>query len=365
MRYNNTNKVIIAAAGSGKTNYLVREALASHSNRVLITTYTDKNTEEIKSRIISEGHCIPGNITVMPWFSFLLAHGVRPYQSIVYSERRIDNLVLTNQQSALWTKESDFRHHYLNADGKIYSDKLSKLACKIDKLADGLVISRLSKIFSHIFIDEVQDLAGYDLEFVKLLLSSEINILLVGDHRQGTFTTNKSSKNQQYRQERINGYFSELSKKSIIQYDDTSLSINYRCVAPICAFANSIFPEYTACQSGNNDTVEHMGVYIVKNEDIDSYLSTYSPVQLRHDKKTSVSEKCPVLNFGAAKGQSFDRVLIYPTGTILKWILKGTELSPETKSKFYVAVTRARYSVGIVYTPHKNDVITIPIYCKK
>lgn len=363
MQYNN-NKVIIAAAGSGKTSYLVKEALADPSNHVLITTFTDNNTEEIKSRIISEAHCIPKNITVIPWFSFLLIHGIRPYQSIVYPERRIDNLVLMNQQSNCWTKESDFQHHYLNNDGKIYSDKLSKLACKIDKETNGKVISRLSEIFSHIFIDEVQDLAGYDLDFVNLLLSSKMNVLLVGDHRQGTFTTNKSSKNKRYRQERINEYFSELNKKRIIQYDDTSLSTNFRCVAPICAFANSIFPEYTACQSGNKDIVEHMGVYIIKEEAIDSYLNAYSPVQLRYDKRTLVSEKCPALNFGLSKGKSFDRVLIYPTVTILKWILKGTELTPETKSKFYVAVTRARYSVGIVYTPKRKDVLPIPIYEK-
>lgn len=87
-----SNKVIIAAAGSGKTQYLVKEALKSSSGNVLITTFTDKNTEEIKSRIIARAHSIPTNITVMPWFSFLLKHGVRPYQSMVYADKRIDNL---------------------------------------------------------------------------------------------------------------------------------------------------------------------------------------------------------------------------------------------------------------------------------
>lgn len=142
-----SNKVIIAAAGSGKTQHLVKEAIGRASGNVLITTFTDKNTEEIKSRIIAEVHHIPMNITVIPWFSFLLKHGVRPYQSMVYADKRIDNLILMNQQSALRTKESDFCHHYLNKDGKIYSDKISKLVCKIDKQTNGLVISRLSKIY--------------------------------------------------------------------------------------------------------------------------------------------------------------------------------------------------------------------------
>lgn len=108
-----SNKVIIAAAGSGKTQHLVKEAIGRASGNVLITTFTDKNTEEIKSRIIAEVHHIPINITVIPWFSFLLKHGVRPYQSMVYADKRIDNLILMNQQSAPMTKESDFCHHYL------------------------------------------------------------------------------------------------------------------------------------------------------------------------------------------------------------------------------------------------------------
>lgn len=39
------NKLVIAAAGSGKTTYLVRQALAVEQ-RVLITTYTESNEQE-------------------------------------------------------------------------------------------------------------------------------------------------------------------------------------------------------------------------------------------------------------------------------------------------------------------------------
>ena len=42
------SKLIIAAAGSGKTEKIVNLALNEHRN-VLITTYTDNNVEEIKS----------------------------------------------------------------------------------------------------------------------------------------------------------------------------------------------------------------------------------------------------------------------------------------------------------------------------
>jgi len=40
------NKLIIAAAGSGKTTYLVNEALKHDGGRILITTYTEANEAE-------------------------------------------------------------------------------------------------------------------------------------------------------------------------------------------------------------------------------------------------------------------------------------------------------------------------------
>ena len=46
------NKLIIAAAGSGKTTFLVNQALAVNSETVLITTFTEANEQEIRNRII-------------------------------------------------------------------------------------------------------------------------------------------------------------------------------------------------------------------------------------------------------------------------------------------------------------------------
>jgi DNA helicase-2/ATP-dependent DNA helicase PcrA len=77
------NKLITAVAGSGKTAILVDEALAVKNENVLVTTFTRANAEEIKSKILATVGVMPRNITVQPWFSFLLQHGVRPYQTIM------------------------------------------------------------------------------------------------------------------------------------------------------------------------------------------------------------------------------------------------------------------------------------------
>ncbi len=62
------NKVVIAAAGSGKTTYLVREALKVRDDNVLITTYTESNEAEIKQKIFEINGHIPPNIIVITWF---------------------------------------------------------------------------------------------------------------------------------------------------------------------------------------------------------------------------------------------------------------------------------------------------------
>ena len=64
------SKLIIAAAGSGKTTYLVKEALKITSDRVLITTFTDANEHEIRTKFFKSNGSIPENVTVQTWFSF-------------------------------------------------------------------------------------------------------------------------------------------------------------------------------------------------------------------------------------------------------------------------------------------------------
>ena len=56
----------VAAAGAGKTKRLVDIAV-KHSGRVLLTTYTRQNTEEIINRIAVTG--FSENIRILPWYS--------------------------------------------------------------------------------------------------------------------------------------------------------------------------------------------------------------------------------------------------------------------------------------------------------
>ena len=94
------NKLMISAAGSGKTTFLVEQAKKLKDENVLITTFTEANEAEIRKKFNGR---IPKNITIQTWFSFLLKHGVRPYQSIMNGdlhEKKI-GFYLTEKRSGL------------------------------------------------------------------------------------------------------------------------------------------------------------------------------------------------------------------------------------------------------------------------
>lgn len=341
------NKLIIAAAGSGKTTYLVDEALKIKDKKVLITTFTIENEREINKKFIEKNGWVPANIRVQTWFSFLIQHGVKPYQSLIY-EGDIQGLCLVNQKSGRYCKRKDAKY-YINSRNQIYSDKISDFSCYVDELSGGKVFKRLADVFSYIFIDEIQDLAGYDLEFVRQLLSSSACVIMVGDPRQTTYLTHNSPKYKKYARGNIENFIEEECKSASIVIDKESLNVSYRNNKEICFVANKLYPDMRACEHKNYQRTGHDGVFFVLQNDVEKYLQTYTPMQLRRSKDQKVHASYPVKNFGEAKGLSFDRVLIYPTKDMLKWFLnQKVELKIETKSKLYVALTRARYSVGIV-----------------
>jgi len=276
-----SNKLIIAAAGSGKTTHIINEALKNRDGNILITTYTQSNEEEIRKKFTEVNKCIPENVTVQTWFSFLLKHGVKPYQGCLY-EKEVKGLLLVNSQSAPYSKEKDIEKHYFTEGQKIYSDKISKFVFKCNNNSNGNVVCRLNRIYTHIYIDEVQDLAGYDLEILKLLLNSTSKLLLVGDPRQGTYSTNSTPKNKKYRKSQIVHFFDQIPND--IATDDTSLTVNYRCVDKISQLSNKLFPAMNKVTSGNNTTTGHDGVFLIRTRDINRYLEKYKPMQLRDSK---------------------------------------------------------------------------------
>ena len=358
------NKLIIAVAGSGKTTHLVKEALKC-SGRILITTYTESNASELHKKFIEIAGRIPGNVTIQTWWSFLLQHGVRPYQSFLIDDT-ISGLLLVNSASAIRFKgkfgpvfypEDDVRKHFFSPSMAIYSDKIAKFVIRINELSSGAIFTRLSQIYPTIFIDEIQDLAGYDLEIVKFLLAGHSRILLVGDPRQVTYLTHNEKKYGKYANGGIVSFIEKECKKSC-EVDLTTLKSSYRNNTAICQLSSLLYPKLPQAESAQHEVTGHDGIFVVSRDILDEYLQKYDPVQLRYDVRTQgISTNHKAYNFGDSKGLTFERVVIFATADMLSWLKSNSfPLKNETRAKFYVALTRAKYSVAIV----SNDGIQHP-----
>lgn len=357
------NRLVIAAAGSGKTTYLVEQALKIRDQRVLITTYTDSNEAEIRQKFFDVVGHVPANVVIMTWFSLLITHGVKPFQGAVF-DFPVRGMLLVQSQSAIrytnsqgigvpWP-DDDIANHFFDPRGQVFSDKLSKLAIRCNEQSGGAVIDRLSRVFPHVFVDEVQDLAGYDLDILEALARSPVRLLMVGDPRQVTYLTHNERRYGKYANGGIADFLRTLPQKLKIEVDDASLNRSHRNSAAICAVSSRLFPGFAAtqacdCAKCRRPSPTTAGVFILKTSDYAHYLATVRPVQLR-DKITSsgVDPSLPALNFGESKGRGFDHVVILPTGPMKKWLADpGTELAAQSRAKFYVALTRARHSVAI------------------
>lgn len=351
------NEAIIAAAGSGKTERILNAALADPSVQSLIVTYTKENLREINSRLWGMAGGQPPNVATMTWFEFLLRHGVKPYQSYKTSIGRIRsvNFVTDNPPFA---KRENFESYYLDSGDNVYRDAVSDLAFVLDGASGGKVVNRLEGIYRKVFVDEVQDLAGYDLEFLQLLLSSTIQVVMVGDPRQAVYLTNRSQKNSQFRGAKLVDWLHAREKSDLCVV--RSIDVSHRCNQAICDFADGIYLAMPKTKSTNVDQPEHMGIVLVHEDHLAAYCAAHHPQELRWDRRAKRAGPT-ARNFGQVKGQSFDRVLIHPTSTITDFIEKGTTLADVTAAKFYVAVTRARHSVAVV-TKTKSTSTSIPFW---
>ena len=368
------NKLYIAAAGAGKTTTLVCDAIKQSPAKVLITTFTESNSAEIKSKLVKENGCPPQNIEVMTWFSFLLKNLVRPYQSELVSEIHNWNIgfyLVSNKSGQkfdsegepikngkdfpiYWGKDNPLQF-YFTSDKKIYSDKISLFSLEVNKASNNRLISRLENIYDHIFIDEVQDMVGYDLDIIKLLLGSKISVTLVGDPRQVTYTTHFSKKHSKYGSGNIKGFIENgLGKKISCEIDTETLKYSHRNPKLICGYSSLIYKDYPktvpcGCELCNSEEDLEQGVFRIEPKDVGKFLTSRKVVQLRWSSSVQVDDDFPVFTYGGSKGKTFENVLMYPTKPMVAWIRdNNSELKEEARAKFYVGVTRTKNAAVIV-----------------
>lgn len=339
------SEVIIAAAGGGKTTRLTERALAHGFGNVAVITYTTNNVQEIRNKFYALGAALPAHAEIWSWYRFLLHEMARPYQRALL-DRRIDGLHWVEGRSAPYVPRTKTLPFFLSSGGQIYSDKIARFIIECDRATGGLVIARLAERFHTIFIDEIQDMAGYDLDLLELILRSNIDLVMVGDHRQATFSTNNAAKNRAYGGANIIVKFTEWEKAGLVAISYTQET--HRCHQLIADLADSFFPNEPKTISKNEAITGHDGVFLVSAQSVPAYVERYRPQVLRLDRRTPCGDHS-ALNFGESKGMTFDRILIYPHGKGRQWLTSGKyDHVKDSAAKMYVGISRARHSVAFV-----------------
>lgn len=390
------NTIYIAAAGAGKTTLIIRKAIELYKSgllegkKVLIITYTDNNQNNIRQKFLDEYGLVPKNIVILGWFTFLLVYWIRPFKGTVIEQLYNRHIGMSFVEGISGTKTLPngqiIATYHNNAEKfldssqtHLYSDKMAEFAYKCWEQNKTDLLNRISNIADTVFIDEAQDLAAWDFEIIKTLIKSDkVNCILYGDPRQSTYKTTASSKHSKYSgnialfaEEEIN-----QKRRKFVTIDTTTLSKSHRCETSICAFASSILPNFpvaemclcSECKNRRKAYTLPKGVFLVKEQDVQKFVNVYNPLSLIWDKKVKVKIQTEhILNWGESKGLQADATLIYMTKTLRDWYSPSVRLkkkiSQETLHKFYVAVTRAKYVVGLIVPNNfDNSIISLSFW---
>lgn len=326
-------RLILAVAGAGKTTYLVDKL--NEIEKFVIITYTVNNYNSIRNAIIDKFNYIPKNIKIYTYFSFLYNFCYKPF------ERNFNSKGLLYGKISEKKAKSSQLSYYINQNSKkVYAERLSKL-CN-DNIIEK-IINRIEKYFQYLYIDEIQDFAGHDFNFIKSLEKCNINILYVGDYYQHTFDTSRDGNVNKNIFSSYERYIAKLSN-NILFVDTNSLIKSRRCTENICDFIrNKIDIEIYSYE--NRDSIikeikdKNKIEEIIKNDKIIKLFYRNS------DKYIGNTD-----NWGNCKGKTYNDVCVILNNNTYKLFQKNrlNELATISKNKFYVACTRSRNNLFFI-----------------
>lgn len=336
------SRIIESVAGAGKTTEILKMASVESDKISLIVTYTKQNKKEIQERVVNT-NC--KNIEVITWETFVLNHLLRPYFPLKKPSRvaGID-----------FSMGEHTRYSYFNGK-KIYNERLSDFVfnkiINIENLGVS-IFNRLSLIYSHIYLDESQDLSGYDYQIVEFFLGKDF-ISIVGDPRQNTYSTNHGSKNKK-KDKSVTDIFSYLRKNEKYKDRIELNNISQRCPKKICELA-SLTHESMPATLAKKEAIEGIVKYVPQTNEEVIRLLNIGAVLLSNNIK-SFGGEISYLNIGESKGKEFNKVLL---SIPKEWVvaLKNkdcTKMANISKNRLYVGITRAIEEIYILDPDNKG-----------
>ncbi len=333
-------RIIQAVAGSGKTTYILEQL--STEKRSLIITYTNDNYRNLESGIRAKFNgCVPPNITLLTYFTFLNSFCYKPYLGYKWRTRGF-----YYDQPPVWTsrkkQDGSVRAHYVSVGNLLFHNRAAKLLLKTD--TGQKIVERINKYFDALFVDEVQDFAANDFNLLISLSNADVSMLFVGDVSQHTFDTSRDGSTRRSLHDNYDKYFSELETNGF-KFDPDTLTKSYRCSPSICSFVSDNLG--LNIQSHREDDTEVL--FIDDQEKAIELFSDNSIVKLFYSEQAKYD--CFSNNWSKSKGINHYQDVCVVLNKATYQLYKKSELiklASKSKNGFYVACTRARGNLYLV-----------------
>lgn len=329
-------RVVFAVAGSGKTTRIVENL--DPDKRCLVLTYTEQNLLNLRRKVEERFGGVPQAMTLSTYFAFLHSFFLRPLLGLSMPSRG-----LNFKGPPIFPMIKEERDdHYMDGGRRFYSNRVAKLIVKRGMADDAR--RRVEKYFELLCIDEVQDFGGHDFNFLEVLFTASVSMLLVGDFHQNTYVTSHDlavNKNLHADYGRYKARFAAAG----VAVDLTSLVKSRRCAPAICQFIRDRIGVHMETHSEREASV----LFIDDQEEADRIHARTDVVKLFYQKHARYD--CRSQTWGGAKGEDhYGEVCVVLNDTTLRAYRKGgaMELAGITRNKLYVALSRSRGNVYLV-----------------
>lgn len=330
--------VIFAVAGSGKTT-LLTERLREDS-RTLLLTHTNNNEAHLRARLIHRFGYLPEGIRVMTWFEFLHGFCYRPFLQEQLSTRG-----LSFAQPPQRVPRTNMVH-YRDGSGRLYHRRLAQMLDGRNMLP--AIRQRLARFYDELLVDEVQDFAGYDFDFLLALCGAEVSVMLAGDFYQHTFDTSRDGAKNATLHDDIVRYQTRF-RTAGLNVDLLTLSRTWRCSSTVCGFITDQLGIDIGAHNARVTSVETVGDPVRSAELYadDGIIKLFYSEHYRYG--------CHSMNWGASKGlDHFQDVCIVMGNSHWRLLQREAlrELPASSRNRLYVACSRARGSIWFVPEAH-------------
>lgn len=324
-------RVIFAVAGSGKTTHIVNRL--EEDTRALIVTYTNNNLENLNTKIKKKFGYMPEGITLLSYFSFVYTFCFRPY---LLDEINSSGILFQDNPKKYARKTQE--QYYLSASRRLYSNRIALLVKEMGIL--DAVRERIEKYYDHFIVDEVQDISAHDFNLLMELVTADVNTILVGDYYQYTYDTSRDGNVRKNLHKNFDEYAQEFKNAGLV-VDVDSLKKSFRCSPSVCSYVS----ENLGIKMESHTTIEPE-LRELSDSEIDAVMNDDNIIKLFYNNSSRY--RISSRNWGDSKGEDrYNDVCVVLNPTTYAHYEEHTldSLKLTTKTKLYVAITRARGNV--------------------